>query len=613
MKNIVKLLFLFLVTVSLFSNCAKDSDINLSVIDNIPTPAEKIFATVNGLVLNNEEEVLENALVALGDKEVLTDENGFFQISAFLLKDGAPIKVKHDGYFDAIGTIIPHADAITKVNILLEAIPDSQVFSTGRSINFETDNTTVFFPKDAFEQTNGTPYNGMVNIHGHSIDPTNPSFSLTNPGIMQTKEGNARKWVQPFTFVRIELSDDIGQKLQVNQDVELKMKVPESLQSVAPSEMPLWYLDPATGLWVEDGIAYLEDGHYIGTVSHFTDWICGLAFDYFTMTGNITQDATPFPYANIGVKYGRARFNFRSNENGDYTIPIITYDRRFEESAFFAQYSLDVLSSCDKVIYEENNLPRPEADFSKNLAVTSNDAFSVSGNLFCNTPDQAANNAYLLIRFEESTFEEVITPDANGQFSFVVTDCGLSNITLRGYNPDTKEKSTPLFISESNQSVAIDVCGEPFRGGMTIELEGEAPYFIPNCEVIINTDTSGVIHYQFLITDYFDSFEGYDDYRLDYTIDAYVYQLTPDGEVKSPPFSFVWPKFNIWDVPVMYLFSTLISEVIVETDEKIIMEISSDGDKGQFITKQTNVRIGTESWDTDSKEFNGKIRLEAYK
>ncbi len=613
MKNTIKLIFLLIVTISIFSNCAKDADVNLSVIDNIPSPAEKIFATVNGLVLNKEEIVLENAQVFLGDKTVLTDENGFFQISTFLLKDGATIKVKYDGYFDAIGTIILHADAITKVNIVLEAIPASQNYESDRIITYETENGSAIFPKDAFQYSDGSPYTGTVAITGNSFDPTSEYFNKTHPGIMQTKVNNTAKLLHPFTFMRVELNSDSGQPLNINKAVELKMNIPESLQSVAPDEIPMWYLDTELGLWVEDGTAYLEGTKYVGEVSHFTDWVCGFAFDYYTMTGSITQDGNSFPYADIGIKYGRARFSFRSNENGDFAIPIITYDRQLNISDFFAQYSLDVRSNCEKVIYEENNLPRPEADFSKNLAVTSNDVFSVSGNLFCGSPDQPANNAYLLIRFEESTFEEIITPDANGAFNFVLTDCGLSNITLRGYNPDTKEKSTPIFVSESNQSVAIDVCGEPFRGGMTIELAGETPYFIPNCEVIINTDTPGVTHYQFLSSDFFETFEGYEGYRLDYTIDAYVYDLTPDGETQSPPFSFVWPKWNIWDVPVSYLFATLISEIIEETDEKIIMEINSDSSMGQFITKQTNVRLGPESWDTQTKEFEGKIRLEAYK
>jgi len=612
MKNTIQAIFLLLITISIFSNCAKDSDINLSVIDNVPTPAEKIFATVNGLVLNEEEIVMENAQVFLGDKEVLTDENGFFQIATFLLKDGAPIKVKREGYFDAHGTIIPHADAITKVNILLTAIPASQNYESGRIIAFGTDSGNATFPKDAFQLTDGSPYNGMVTIIGHSSDPTSEEFNKTHPGVMQTKVDNTTKLLHPFTFMRIELNSDMGQPLAINKEVELKMDIPESLLSVAPEEIPLWYLDTEMGLWVEDGTAYLEGNQYVGKVSHFTDWICGFAFDYYTMTGSITQDGTPFPFADIGIKYGRARFSFRSNENGDYAIPIITYDRQFNISDFFAQYSLDVRSSCEKVMYEEIDLPRPEADFSKNLAVTSSDAFSVSGNLFCNSPDQVANNAYLLIQFEESSFEEIVTPDENGAFNFVVTDCGLSNITLRGYNPDTKEKSIPVFVAESAQSVSIDVCGEPFRGGMTVELEGDEPYFIPNCEVIINTDTPHVTHYQFLVTDYFDTFEGYEDYNLKYTIDAYVYDITPNGEEQSVPFTFVWPEPNKWDVPVKYLFSTLLSEIIEETDEKIVLEIRTSVELGQFITKQTT-NLGQEGSDSKSEDFNGVIRLEAYK
>ena len=73
------------------------------------------------------------------------------------------------------------------------------------------------------------------------------------------------------------------------------------------------------------------------------------------------------------------------------------------------------------------------------------------------------------------------------------------------------------------------------------------------------------------------------------------------------------PIPNIWDVPVKYLFATLFAEVIEETEEKIIMEIRSSEEEGQVITRQTNFKLGPESWDSKTEAFQGKIRLEAYK
>jgi len=95
-------------------------------------------------------------------------------------------------------------------------------------------------------------------------DPNNPDdiVSLESLGLMQ-----------------FDLQDQNGNPItELNAPATVCMKVPEGLDASAGEEIPLWYYDPAQGLWIEDGVGTVEDrgsdeGLWMcGQVSHFTWW-----------------------------------------------------------------------------------------------------------------------------------------------------------------------------------------------------------------------------------------------------------------------------------------------------------------------------------------------------
>lgn len=607
MKSYLKYLLIGLIGISIFTACSKDQNQEIILQEVIPEPTKKVYAKINGVVMDEVEKVIVGAAVNVYDQRVITDENGFFQIDGFFPEKGTQIRVRKEGYFEANGLILPRVDVITKVNIMLIENVQTGSYNSGNKIEYSSEHAAASFPKSAFVHQNGSPYAGTVQLSGKYVDPTHDHFYEMYPGVLKASEGEKQLLLQPFSLLKMELFDDAGTALQVNQNVELRMDVPQDLLADAPREIPLWYLDTEKGLWIEDGTAYLEGDQYVGIVTHFTDWLAALGFEYHTMSGSISKENAPYPFANMSVVYGgKIRFPFKSDENGNFSTPVIIGDQF--GSNLFDGFGLQVLSHCDKVLYEEKDLPSPTADFSKNFAVNDSESFTITGNVYCETPNSGNRDAYVIVDFPESDYREILTTDSDGNFTLVIADCGLSNITISGYDPMNEVKSNAIYINSASSAVQLDICAAPFEGAIVFDLEGEIPYVIPNVSVEVITDTPGYKLYRFTATDFFPDFPEYKEYTGDYKID--VYEKIPSEEGQHP-FTFVWPKVNIWDAPIQYNFSTDFSEVIEETEEYVIAEVR--GADPFLVTKTTISKLGPEEWDTKRVELVGTVRIKGYK
>jgi len=164
-------IFLLLVGFYCLFSCAKDMDQQLEIINIIPEPNEKVYSVIQGLVLDEQEQVLELAEVFIQDQTAQTDENGFFKLEGFFPSKGTSLRVQKTGYFDSNGTILPQADAITKVNIVLEEKVEMELVESGRIINHQIDQVSVLFPEDVFVHQDGSNYQGLVRIDSKYFDP----------------------------------------------------------------------------------------------------------------------------------------------------------------------------------------------------------------------------------------------------------------------------------------------------------------------------------------------------------------------------------------------------------------------------------------------------------
>lgn len=326
----------FLIT--LISNCSKKEESpnpwgNNSSIDN-PTvppneytvPAVTFSAPVMGFVEDINGNPVQGAIVSTGSKTFTTDENGAFKLdNAPFTGDFCYIKAIKKGFFTASNTVQKHGGNQYATKLVLMPQDNIQTYTAteAKTISLQG-GAQIDFPAEAIKTLSGAPYTGQVHVAVAHLDPAAPNFSDLIPGgdlRGYSAEGND---VQLYSYgmLNVELRDDAGNYLQLaeGKKATLTMPVPAAMSSTAPATIPLWYFDENKGVWIEEGEAKLQNGKYIGTVSHFTPWNCDWRGPRATVKGKFI-DCDGVPVSNILVKTDQATAQVDENGNWQRWVP----------------------------------------------------------------------------------------------------------------------------------------------------------------------------------------------------------------------------------------------------------------------------------------------------
>jgi hypothetical protein len=241
-------------------------------------PAVTFKSTVRGFVQDLEGNYIQNAVVSTGNQTFTTDEDGMFElVNASFTGDFCYIKVQKQGFFTASTTVHGKAGSEYEINLVMVAQNNIHSFKATEAKTIALPSgAKVDFPANAIKELDGTPYTGQVNVAIDHIDPDDENFSLLIPGgdlRAYTAEGeNAQLY--SYGMLNVELRDDAGNYLQLvdGKKAMLTIPVPSNTEIAPPATIPLWYFDENKGVWIEEGKAKLQNGQYVGEVSHFTPW-----------------------------------------------------------------------------------------------------------------------------------------------------------------------------------------------------------------------------------------------------------------------------------------------------------------------------------------------------
>ena len=583
---------LFLLICCITISCTKDQDLPIDSIDNIPEVKEKIFATFNGLILTEDDQVIEGAFVAIDTESGTTDVNGYFSISGFFNPDGAPIRVTMDGYFDGSGLLIPYPDVAVNTKLKLISKTNSKKEGSNKAFDFNTDLATISFKENSFT-ANGVQYDGIVELVGTSLDVSDPEYALYSPGTMDTYQDGVRKSLFPYGRINVEMYSEAGVLLDINAPASISFDIADALVNEAPEEITLWYLNTDTGLWVADGQAVKSGNEYIGEVSHFTDWCVARDFNIYTISGTVMRNGEIYADANMGVTVFSYRFPFRSASDGSYSTRVFDFE----------SITLDVSNECGEHIYSQD-IQSPSADLVEDIEITKTEnSFVVSGNIFCDSPDNRVGGGYVLLTFNDNQFSEVVTTDETGAFSFFYEDCGNQNVKLRGYDPVESKQSSQVSITGNSENLELDVCKEEITGSIRIELNGEEPYIIPGCTVDISIldGFPGGYQYVFRATDNFSSLPEAAGEFVHYEI---LVNVGLPGELPPPfaPISTPLDGADEMSANPPFFFDVVPADVTVlsENDEVVVIKTNDRFPISKFVG---NTRT----------EYEGQIILEGIK
>lgn len=494
MKNIH--LIALVAVLSFFSSCRKDEVITTTT-DNPPTPIHQNYTTseIYGQVYDRNDTPIADATVTWGGSSMLTDENGFFKLNSTVKEHNAIIRVKKEGYFEALQTLQTiEGDALqTKIQMTPRTLTGT-IQSSGGSVQTNEGATIAF--ANGFKNENGESYTGNVNVFAYFLDPTIDDLKEVMPGnLTAINTQNEQRLLKSFGMINVELEDDAGNPLQIENPATLTTPVPTSIANQAPSTIPLWYFDMEDGTWREEGEAILEGNNYIGQVEHFTWWNVDEPLDFVFLEGQITVAGAAGNFFEVTI-----------TNLEDQTQGVLTTTDKGNFAGFVpknATFSLEIRTEeCGTLIYNEEIGP-----FSTNTNLGDIDieagnlvSFTISGTVV-NCDGNAVSNGYILLSNQNNQLYNVIPVNSDGTFTRTIADCDDNEITYIAVDADALVSSpeTTVNLASNTNLGEIAACGQEVEQRFSFTLDGETVTWA-SCQIAVSPTTDATI-YEITTTD----------------------------------------------------------------------------------------------------------------
>ncbi len=419
----LRFLFLFVIASSIIVGCRKDKHQSEEENPTFPNPSLTIESRFEGIILDEDGEPIQDAIISIGDNIEKTDEDGFFRFSKQPLKAaGSLLKVTKTGYIPGYKTMYPHTKASSYLELILvkDDFSDNFTASQGGEINTEGGGKITFDPNSIVD-LDGVPYNGQVKVMSHWYNPKEALTANTMPGNLQGKNADDEAvQLQSFGMMHVELIGDNGQELQLSEDSKAHISFPSLNESGLVGNMPLWHFDEDTGIWIEEGTATLVDDHYEGSVSHFSFWNCDIGLPTIFMEGRIVDpQGTPIANQPIYMYYNNwiCAFGY-TNAQGEFKGLI---PQNVELTMKVIDCNIELINTTIGPYSNDVNL----GDYQIQLT---DFAFNIQGRLV----DCAGQPNDLAYGFVNRNF---ISTNADGTFSKLLTGCGKSTLEALFIDP----------------------------------------------------------------------------------------------------------------------------------------------------------------------------------
>ncbi|MEM6966095.1 MAG: carboxypeptidase-like regulatory domain-containing protein [Bacteroidota bacterium] len=482
--KLFKILIGILVLLACFSACRKDHlAIDEKEKENPPAVAVKFEILTTGFVFDKIGDPIEAATVTLGNQITQTDRNGRFRLTGLANEKKTILTIEKDGFFSGYPTFYPEEGASQHVEVQLQE--RNAVGSINGSSKIVTlDQHQIDFSNASFKTSNGNTVNGAVNVFAAYLDPTDDQLENYMPGdLVGVNTAEEEQYLKSFGMLNVELEDAMGNPVQIEGEAIMTLQVPNELLSEAPSTIPLWYFDEATGNWIEEGEATLSNNQYVGTVTHFTLWNCDAPFRLVTIDGAIISDLSPESFT-IRV----------TRPNGDFAVETLNGDLRFKGKVPADEILIfEILNNCGNVLVSETIGPFSTDQFIGTFTIPNDDItlLNISGSAVdCDL--NPVSNGYVIVKNGNGQ-AQVIDLNADGTFSGQLSWCAGSTVHVNAYDIDTNKKSEiAAFAYSENLAVgSLFTCEDVVTG---IHISGPAiNKFIPATSDVTG-DLAGNVH-----------------------------------------------------------------------------------------------------------------------
>ncbi len=317
-----KLFILSLVVASLFfANCSV-SDNDANDVDNISgqfTFGQSVSRSFTGQVVDKNNNPISSATVTIEGQSLVTNSDGRFTLNNVTVKQNfAYFRVQKAGYLDGSRVAITHEGNNHVVIMMLEKELTATI-QTGVVSNVTLPNSSNITFDGAFMYENGTAYNGEVNVYVQHLDAADPNVFVKMPGnLLGERTDGSISGMETYGMVNVELYGANNEKLQIAQGHKAVVTLPIAPNQLdtAPNQIPLWYFNDATGLWVEEGFSVRSGNKYVGEVAHFTWWNNDYAYVVATLNVHVKN------FDNTNVQGVRITITRQAGSTGDVLMDL---------------------------------------------------------------------------------------------------------------------------------------------------------------------------------------------------------------------------------------------------------------------------------------------------
>lgn len=273
--------------------------------------------------------------VTAAGQTATTDATGAYTLPSLAVAARLPVHFTADTHAETVGLTAIAASATSELQVRMLKVSTSTdvAINGGGTVTVAGSTAQVVLPADGVQRADGSIPTGQMRVRVTPIDPAADSSVM--PGDYTTLVSGTPTQIESFGALNVTLSDSTGQPLNLRAGQTATLRIPLGSRSATPpATIPLFYFDPASGRWVQEGTATLAGTgtgrYYQGTVAHFSTWNADQVMNSVQVTGCVADaNGTRVVNARVfsdGIDYSGTSGTMTDNA-GNFTIAIRSNSR----------------------------------------------------------------------------------------------------------------------------------------------------------------------------------------------------------------------------------------------------------------------------------------------
>jgi hypothetical protein len=463
--NLLKRFIAFAIIIATIATSCKRTEIPITP-DPTPTnpvggpvnDAAQVMASVSGIVLDESNVPVSNAVVTSGTATTTTNSNGMFIFQNISLsKENGSITAVKAGYFKGVRSFKTTEGKNHSVRLqLMQRVLSSTVnAAAGGTIN-SNGGASIVFPAGAFVTSTGAAYTGVVSVYSRWIDPTAANLPFVIPGDLRgLNTTGVENILETYGMVGAELTDASGNVLKIapGKTATVSFPIPPSLSATAPATIILWHFDDATARWKENGTASKTGSNYIAQVDKFSFWNVDVPSTNFINLDYTLINATtntPLVSTSTRIKRTNGTYGYGITNNAGFVSGLVPKNEALV---------LEVIANngCTNVLFSQNIGPFASNISLGNTNILINAAQTITfTGILNNCSGGAVTNGYVSLAATGGNGGFGNT-NATGAFSFTFINCTASSMSYNYQGTDNATAQQTSLLSGTGTSGTVNL------------------------------------------------------------------------------------------------------------------------------------------------------------